>query len=229
MSITRDAKVRCSCGIPVDVTVADSLNAGRHPHLRQAVLDRTLHAFSCPVCGRTLVIEKHMLYFDFERAQFFCVYPRHELALEAECSRETKQAYERWLRTDAPPFIIDYGKRFLVRTCFGYEELREKLVIDDAQLSDIVIEALKIDILTADPWFRETDVVTLRLDRVLESGELGFVPEWPTTPAPELRNKVVTVARAVYDEIDARFDDILATYPGLAKGAHVSLLRLASP
>lgn len=228
MSITRTERVTCSCGTPVEVVVADSLNAGRHPHLKQAILDRTLHAFTCGVCGQRFVIEKDLLFFDFGRKQFFCMYPRGERAREAACSAEVKRAYQRWMGEQAPQFIIADGRDFLVRACFGYEELREKIVIDDAGLADLVVEALKIDILNADPWFRDANVMTLRLESVLPTGELRLVPEWMAPPEPAIERRVATVSRAIYDEIDARFDDILVTHPELAGGAHVSMLRLVS-
>lgn len=225
MSITRNERLDCACGTPLDVLVVDSLNATRHPHLKAALLERTLHVFSCGVCGAPIVLEKDLLYFDFDRKQFFCMYPRHERAREAACSAEVKLAYARWLGESAPKFVSDYGKDFLVRACFGYEELREKVAIDDAGLADLVVEALKIDLLVAEPWFRANDVITLRFDRLLPSGELAFVPEWVGAPRAA---RTLTAARALYDEIDEKFDDILVKHPGLAGGAHVSLLRLIS-
>lgn len=225
MSITRSERLDCACGTPLTVTVADSLNAGRHPHLKQALLDRVLHVFRCDACQRLLVIEKDMAYFDFERRQFFCVYPRTERPRAAELGREVKRAHATWMTELAPPFITALGREFLVRACFGYEELREKVVIDDAGLSDLVIEALKIDVLTADPWFEASGVVTLRLDEVLDDGALRFVPEYLEPPPPG-EPRVVTVQRALYDALDAQAGEILARHPGLAGDAQVSLLRL---
>ena len=227
MSITRTERVSCACGTPLEVTVADSLNAGRHPHLKQALLDRSLHVFRCEACGSPLVIEKDLLYFDFERKQFFCMYPRHERAREAELGAEVKRAYAAWMLENAPRFIVQQGREFLVRVCFGYEELREKLVIDDAGLADLVVEAVKIDVLTADPWFEQAGVITLRLDAVLPDGSLRLLPEWlEPQPPPGAEPRIATVARAIYDEIEARWGEILVRHPGLAAGAHVSLLRL---
>jgi hypothetical protein len=228
MSITHSDRIVCSCGTPVEVVVIDSLNAGRHPHLKQSILDRTLHAFICGVCGHRFVIEKDLLFFDFDRKQLFCMYPRHERAREAACSAEVKRAYQRWMAEQAPQFVIAAGRDFLIRACFGYEELREKIVIDDAGIADLVIEALKIDILNADPWFRDANVMTLRLDSVLPTGALRLVPEWLTPPGPAVERRVATVSRAIYDAIDARFDDILVVHPELAGGAHVSMLRLVN-
>ena len=230
MSITRTERVECVCGAPVTMSVADSLNAGRHPHLKQAILDRNLHVFRCDACGGPLVIEKDLMYLDFERKQFFCMYPRHERAREADCSAQVKRAYASWMVDNAPKFLVEYGREVLVRVCFGYEELREKIVIDDAGLSDLVVEAVKLDVLTADPWFEQAGVVTLRLDAVLPDRSLRFLPEWPEpAPPPGIEPKVATVSRAIYDEVDARFDEILVHHPGLAGGAHVSLLRLFAP
>lgn len=227
MSILRDEQIVCACGTPVRMTVADSLNAGRLPHLKHALLDRTLHVFRCDACQRLLVVEKDVMYFDFDRRQFFCMYPRTERANEAALGAQVMGAYQRWLNENAPPFVASAGKEFLVRVCFGYEELREKVVIDDAGLSDLVIEALKLDILTADPWFEEAGVATLRLDAVTDDGSLRLVPEF-LEPPPAGEPRVVTVQRALYDAVDDRFDDILRHHPGLAKGAHVSLLRLVA-
>lgn len=226
MSITRTDRISCGCGTPVEVFVADSLNAGRHPHLRDALLDRSLHAFRCGVCGQALVVEKDMLYFDFDRKQFFCMYPRHLRAHEEALSDEVKRAYQLWMRERAPRFIAEYGVDFLVRVCFGYEELREKVVIDEANLSDLVVEAVKLDVMLADPWFAQTHAITLRLDGVEADGALRFFPEWVADAPAGPERKRVTVTRALYDDADGRFDDILRVHPGLARGAHVSMLRL---
>nr|MDQ3371061.1 CpXC domain-containing protein [Myxococcota bacterium] len=187
----------------------------------------TLHVFRCELCQGVLVVEKDLMYFDFERRQFFCVYPQRERAHERACSQQVKLAFELWMQRHAPAFIVEISRDFLIRVCFGYEELREKIVIDDAGLSDLVIEALKIELLTADPWFEQAGVVTLRLDTLLPDGTLRFVPEWlPGTAPADVELRVAAVTRAVYEEVDARFDDILVHHPGLAAGAHVSLLRL---
>jgi len=223
MSITRTDRVTCRCGTPVEVFVADSLNAGRHPHLKDALIQRTLHRFQCAVCDQILIIEKDMLFFDFERRQFFCMYPRHERAREAELAAEVKRAYNHWLLEAAPVFIRQQGREFLMRCCFGYEELREKVVIDDLRLSDLVIEALKLEIMRADPWFEQAEVLTLRLETMSPDGSLQFIPEWLDGPHEA---KVITVKRELYDALDAKFDEILRTQPALAGGAHVSMLRI---
>jgi hypothetical protein len=225
VSVTRQEQVMCGCGARLDVTVADSLNAGRHPHLRQALLDRKLHVFQCGVCRQPLVVEKDLLYVDFDRKQFFASVARHERYREGELARELRQTYDVWILENAPSFLRELGKDFLVRLCFGYEELREKIILDDNRLADLVIEALKWDVLVADPWFQENQVLTLRLDRVT-GGELIFVPEWLWPTPFAMRDKVVHVKRAIHDEMLRHHDEIRQKWPRLASGPHVSLLRL---
>ncbi len=80
--------------------------------------------------------------------------------------------------------------------------------------------------MTADPWFEQAGVIALRLDAVLPDRALRLLPGGSSRSRRRGQAAVATVARAIYDEIDARFDEILVHHPGLAAGAHVSLLRL---
>jgi hypothetical protein len=58
MSITETFSLDCDCGARVEVLCCLSINAERHPHLREALLDRTLHQFQCGACGAALAVEK---------------------------------------------------------------------------------------------------------------------------------------------------------------------------
>lgn len=226
MSIVHTERVQCSCGVPVEVPTIDSINPVRNPHHKRALLDRTLHVFTCGACGRGLVVEKPLLYLDFERQQFFCMYPRSERHREEALAAEVRLAYDKWLGEQAPRFVQQLAREFLCRVCFGYEELREKVVIDDAGLADLVVEAMKIELILAEPWFAQSMVLTLRLDAVLPDGKLRLLPELADGQV-WFGGRVATATREIYDEVDGRFDEILKIHPGLAKGPHVSVLRLA--
>jgi hypothetical protein len=52
LSRTRADRIHCPCGAVLEVYVADSLNAGRHPQLRELLLARRLHLFTCGHCGQ---------------------------------------------------------------------------------------------------------------------------------------------------------------------------------
>jgi len=223
MSLLNHEDRTCACGATLRVLVADSVNAGRHPHLRKAILDGTFHRYRCELCGRTLVIDRALFYFDFDRRQFVGVYPVEQLADADACARATATTFEVTLGREAPAPIAQLAPQFLVRVCFGYDELREKLLCDEAGLSDLVLEELKCELLASDPAFRGGNVVTLWLAAVTDE-LLCFRPAAIGAAVPL---QGVEVERALYDEIAARGDAaILAARPGLASGPHVSLLRL---
>lgn len=203
--------------------MADSLNAARHPHLRQLVFDRKLHVFTCAACGHEFVVEKELLYFDFNRRQFIGVFPTSERYRERECSEQLLKAFDATMRDQAPEFIRSSSSDFLVRIAFGYEELREKLAIDDAQLSDLVIEFLKCDVMASDGTLLDDGVLTLRFDHVAEDGNLSFLTESNDGRAPA---EPVILERSLYDALAARADALVADPRGIASGPHCSLLRL---
>jgi hypothetical protein len=108
---------------------------------------------------------------------------------------------------------------------FGYEELREKIVADGAGLSDLVLEAVKVNVLTSDRALLDDGVLTLRLERVLDGGDLLMLPEWPEGRRTEPAAPFV-IARSVYDAMMTHHDRLAAERRDLASGPHCSLLRL---
>jgi hypothetical protein len=223
VSIQREDDLSCACGAMHRVRVVDSINAGRHPHLRDAVLRGTLHRFRCTTCGHDNRIERPLFYFDFDRRQFLGVWTIDDLPDADLRARELAITFQTVLAEHAPAIVSSHADEFLVRICFGYDELREKLLIDDAGLSDLAVEELKCRVLVADPRFREANVATLWLAQIT-GDQLRFRPAALGRPAPF---PGVAVERAMYDEIAAPGDDaILAARRGLASGPHVSLLRL---
>ncbi len=224
MSITVAHDLRCRCGETLHVQLVESLNAGRHPALRQQVLDRNLHLFECHYCSVRTLIERPFVYFDFERCQLIGVYPLHDLERAQTCAEQVMEIYRQRLLYDAPDMVRARAGDFLVRVCFGYEELREKLVADDAGLSDLVLEALKCELIAGDARLRAAALVTLRLDAITAEGDLAFLGDWMVPPPVVLR---ILITRDDYDAVAARRATLLDELPGLASGPHVSLLRLA--
>jgi hypothetical protein len=68
-------------------------------------------------------------------------------------------------------------------------------------------------------------VITLRFDGVRDDGQLVFVAERATDP-PTLLEVGLVIDRARYDALAAlSWQELLAKFPGIAAGPHVSLLR----
>jgi CpXC protein len=226
MSITSSERISCAgCGAALVVDVVDSLNAERHPHLRQRVLDRQLHTARC-ACGRVAVIERDFLYVDLDRRQVLGVFPRAERRAPDACARRIAETFERWFRTDAPAWVRELSGDCLVRACFGLEELREKLVGDAAGLDDLAVEVAKGIVLAQDPRFRAAEVAALRLDAVRDGSLELLAMDVDDHPI----GVVVRVPRSDVDQLASRSTaELLAAYPGIAVGPHVSILRLGQP
>jgi hypothetical protein len=233
VSQTATREIECSCGARVQVFVADSINAERHPHMRQAVLDRNLHVFKCSACDIGIVVENRFWYLDLDRGQFYGVWPNRDRAGDRACGETVVNAFELALgeRAGATARTLFDATTFHVRLCFGNEELREKIIACEAGLSDLALEALKVRILAETRELGEVDLVklgvqTMRLDHVEDNGDLAFYFEQATAPTRVLEIGMV-VPRKSYDDFAAiPWQDLLATYQGIASGPHVSLLRL---
>jgi hypothetical protein len=231
VSLTEGQRIPCVCGALVDVFLADSINAARHPHLRQMILDRRLHRFACASCERTLIFETSLSYVDWNRRQYIQVAPRRDLHRAGELVAMTRALRERMF-TAAPAAVRALEAEFVVRLCFGYEELREKLVAFEHGLDDLVLEVAKAELLVAEPSLRQSGVLTLYLDTVGADGTMELVVERPLTAASVAEARAgeapqrVTVQRALYDHLAGRYPEVLARKPHIADGPHVSLLRL---
>ncbi len=228
MSIVDRVRLPCACGTPLEVMVADSVNAVRHPHLREAALAATLHRFTCAVCGRITAVDQPFLYVDFDRRQFFGVRPARELDAADGHARAIDEVFERTMLRDAPVAVRARAGEFMVRICFGLDELRDKLVVEQHGLDDLVVEEVKCRVLASDPRFWQAGVLTLWLVDVAPTGELLMLPSDHGGGTMRAPVPPVVVERALYDEAAALGRDaIRAARRGIAVGTHVSLLRLA--
>ncbi|HEY0482767.1 MAG TPA: CpXC domain-containing protein [Kofleriaceae bacterium] len=228
MSQTETHEVRCRCGATVSVFCADSINAERHPHMRDAILARTLHVFRCGACGSSITVDKPVLYVDLARRQLYAMHPAGERAREREHGEALIATWSRALgdQAGAAARAAFDGDQFHVRLCYGLEELREKIVAHDAGLRDLPLEALKAETLAGTEELRTLSVTALRLDGVRpDGGGLVLLAERPTEP-PTILDIGLIADRARYDALAAEpWQDLLARFPGIAAGPHVSMLR----
>ena len=230
MSLTETVLLDCACGAPVMALVCSSVNAERHPHLRDAVLERSFHQFTCGACNRGLVAEKRISYLDLARHQFYSVALEIDRGHERALQTDLVEAWNIAFGEGAPISVttIFQTEKFHVRLCFGLEELREKLVVCEAGLDDLALEIVKVEILAQHTEWAAMGVRTLRLDHVEADGRLAFVLERASDP-PTILEIGVLVPRTRHDELAAMpWRDLVERYPGIAWGGHVSLLRLAS-
>jgi hypothetical protein len=227
VSITNKEILRCQCGQENAVMVVKSLNAGRHPHLRDQVLRRELHRWECSACKRTLFLDSDFFWFDWHRKEFIGVFPTSMRGRSESCEQVLAETFEFTMKEQAPQFVKEYGVGFFVRTVFGVEELREKLVIHEAGFDDFLVEILKMELLLRHPELVERGVVTLRLDKFQDDGLLLLVPEAHDDSRFGNPPLSIGVERDVYDSLVPHRDELLRERGVIVRGSHISLRSLA--
>jgi hypothetical protein len=147
----------------VRIQLADSINVKRSPEARERILNGTMHRASCPKCKRAMTVEKPFYYTDFTRNALFKVFPRGERHTWKKASKDLDVA-----SSFIPSGIVSSEGRTL-RVIFGMDELREKLVAQDAALDDRALELLKVFVVYEHPFLLRRPRLRLVLDQVTET------------------------------------------------------------
>jgi hypothetical protein len=167
MAIFHPHTVRCPCGNRLEVQLADSVNVKRQPEARQRILSGELHRAACSACGQTMTVEKPFYYTDFDRNVLFKVLPTSERHTWKQASTDLDKA-----SGFIPADLSDAGARTL-RVLFGMDELREKIVAQDANIDDRLLELLKVLVVYEHPILLKWARLRLVLEEVTET-ELRF-------------------------------------------------------
>jgi hypothetical protein len=162
MAVYHPYSVKCVCGKALVVLLADSINVKRSPEARDKILRGELHRAECDACGQRMTVEKPFYYTDIERNAFFKISPRGERHLWKRASRELDAA-----SSLVPEHVLSSRGRTL-RVIFGMDELREKLVAQDANLDDRHLELLKVLLVYEHPILLRWSRLRLVLDAVTE-------------------------------------------------------------
>ena len=160
MSVYHNYSVKCGCGETLEVPLADGVNVTRTPDARKEILRGEFHRYSCQACGAEGIVEKEFFYTDFENNCFIKVMPRQDRHQWQRASK-TLDA-----ETDQVPEALSAASRRTLRVVFGLGELREKLVSQDAQLDDRVVEILKVLAIYEHPFLVQRPRLRLLLDKV---------------------------------------------------------------
>jgi CpXC protein len=164
MAVYHKHTVKCVCGQVLLALLADSINVKRAPEARDKILRGELHKGACQRCGRHMTVEKPFYYTDLERNALFKVLPRGERHLWKKASRELDAA------SNLVPHKLISAEGRTLRVVFGMDELREKLVAQDAGLDDRLLELLKVLLVYEHPILLRWTRLRLMLEAVTEDG-----------------------------------------------------------
>lgn len=124
-----------------------SINADRRPDLRQGILDGTLQNNVCSECSETFVLEPDLNYMDAGRGQWIAAYPIYRILSHLEAADEMTKLFDKSFGESAGKAEQELGNSLVGRVVFGWPAMREKLLIKELELDEVVVELMKIDFL----------------------------------------------------------------------------------
>lgn len=146
---TRDV-VCPRCQHDIEAWLARGIHATRRQDIRDDILARTFEHVRCDRCSADLEVEHQLVYTDFERRQWLYVCTEADRgdwsAWEARLARDVSRKLD-----EHSPLVAGLRAGLRARVVFGYEELREKLVVWDAGIEDALAECLKIRAFADEP------------------------------------------------------------------------------
>ena len=148
MSLHNEVEMTCpECGHTKKVSWAASLNAERHPALRDAIMDGSFQAETCSACGTKLRLPSHMSYLDMNRGHWILAEDIPELAHCFEHEAKAKALFEEAFGAKAPEPARAMADGLEPRLVFGWQALREKLICTELSLEDVTVELMKLAML----------------------------------------------------------------------------------
>jgi hypothetical protein len=184
--------LRCErCGTTETVQLADSVSATRAPWMRQGILDRTFHRFPCASCATVKIVEKELLYTDFDRGQWIGMFPVQDLPRHEECGRLVLETFHEAMVEKAPAVLSQWAPSLRVRVTFGYEELREKIVCWEADLDDGILEILRLQLLWEQPELIARGVIGFTLEFATDQWLMLLPIRRDRALIPEMRGSLV--------------------------------------
>jgi hypothetical protein len=208
-----------NCGTAVRFSLLSSIDAGRDPDLREAILNRTLQQKPCEACGGAVRPPPAFMYFDRDCGLW--------VSAHAWTNRDAWQDWEERARTNFQTVSesgSSIGKQIQAgpvraRVTFGWEALREKIVAAEHGIDDVGLELWKFH-------HAKTEGGAGREIRLLSvSGEHVVLAQI----APETE-QIINETRASRNEIDERLKSSTdrAVRKRLEQGLYVDVRRLAT-
>ena len=223
MSLFSSMTVTCpNCLDSQSVSGVGSVNADRRPDLREAILDDTFQVMTCENCGGTFRLEPGFNYLEVGRGHWIAAMPGRQMPDYLEVEDRVTQSFAASYGDRALPAAQEIGKGLSARVTFGWPAMREKLVISGADLDDVTVEMLKLDLLRRLPSAPLAPGTELRLVAA-DDDMLSFA--WIDTVSEEVAEQF-GASRALYDSIAANPDGWAPIRAQLTDGPFVDMQKL---
>ena len=214
MSTWFPESVTCpACGHRQEARLARGVHAVRAPEVREQLFARTFHRVVCDACAHSFTAGRAFIYTDTDRKHWVQVAPANERMRWPEYETATDQLFDRAMT--GSPLTHELRDGFTVRVVFGLEELREKLVVWQANLDDAVVECLKVTVLRDRPALARAHLV------------VDSVPDGALDIVADDRERL-TVPRELVTSFH-RDERLPERFPELFGGRYVSTFRLLGP
>jgi uncharacterized protein YbaR (Trm112 family) len=200
-----------------------SVNADRRPELRDAILLNEFQSLACPQCGEGFRLAPSFNYMDVGHGQWIVAAPVTGLADWRDREDDALVLFARSYGADAADAAREIGRRMTPRITFGWPALREKILINELGLDDVVVEACKAAVMRSSsklPFSADTDLRLMNL-----KGD-KLVMAWQRSADGQVGD-ALGVPKKLYDAIAANADGRWSSLRGEFDGAlFVDLNRL---
>lgn len=223
MSLFQSKNLVCPvCKSLITMDAVGSINADRRPDYRDAILANAFQDVTCSSCGAAFRLQPEFNYLDVGRGQWIASLPAVRMPNYPAAEAEAVEIFGKSYGDKAPASARDLGHALEMRVTFGWPAVREKLLIRQHGLDDVVIEMVKLDVLRRVPSAPLKPGVELRLVNVADD---LLVMVWLST-ATEAVIEELLVPRGLYDAIAADADSWAPTRAMLTDGPFVDMQRL---
>jgi len=223
MSLFTTMNVTCpSCGKTTTMEAVGSVNADRRPDLRDEILGNTFQQVTCPNCGASFRLEPEFSYLHVGTGQWIGAMPSSRMVNFREVEPETQESFDTAYGKLAPVEAQEVGQTLVPRLTFGWQGLREKLLLGEHALDDAIVEACKFELLRN---IDEAPIGTNVELRLYEVGEDILTFLFLDTDTEETLEEV-QAPRALYNSIAQNPQPYAALLEKLRSGVFVDMRRL---
>ncbi|MBY6056358.1 CpXC domain-containing protein [Leisingera daeponensis] len=225
MSLFHPVNLVCPrCEAPVTMMAVGSVNADRRPDLRDDILEDRFQDCECDSCGESFRLQPQFNYLDAGRGQWIAAMPASRLRDHLELEDEAKALFDSSYGASAPAAARSVGSSLAARLTFGWPAVREKLLVKQLGLDDVIVEMMKLHILRSVESVPMAEGIELRLVEADDEAD-GYVFAWLETGSEQYL-EYMTIPAELYRAIQGNPEGWGAIRARLENGYFVDMQKL---